>query len=79
MEYTVVLHKAEEGGYWGEVPALSGCFSQGDTVEEALPNLREAILCHLEALAEEGAAPPGEEDLLIGRVAVTSEELRRSA
>ena len=35
MEYTVILHPAEEGGYWAEVPALPGCFSQGETVEEA--------------------------------------------
>lgn len=31
MEYTVVLHNAEEGGYWAEVPSLEGCFSQGET------------------------------------------------
>jgi len=33
MEYTVILHPAEEGGYWAEVPALLGCFSQGESVE----------------------------------------------
>jgi len=39
----VVVHKAEEGGYWGEVPALPGCASQGETIEELLSNLREAV------------------------------------
>ena len=38
-----VVHKAEEGGYWAEVPALSGCATQGETVEEVAANLCEAI------------------------------------
>ena len=50
MEYTVILHQAEEGGYWVEVPALPGCFSQGETAEEALQNARGAIESHLLAL-----------------------------
>ena len=50
MEYTVILHPAEEGGYWAEVPALSGCFSQGETLEETLRNIKEAIESHLIAL-----------------------------
>ena len=43
MKIKVVVHEAEEGGYWGEVPALPGCASQGETVEELLQNLHEAI------------------------------------
>ena len=43
MEYTIIVHKAEEGGYWVEVPALPGCFSQGETIEEAMINIKEAI------------------------------------
>jgi len=38
-----VIHKAEEGGYWAEVPALPGCVTQGDTIDEVNVNLREAI------------------------------------
>lgn len=34
MEYTIILHSAEEGGYWAEVPALEGCFSQGETLKK---------------------------------------------
>jgi predicted RNase H-like HicB family nuclease len=68
MEYTVLIHPAEEGGYWAEVPALPGCCSQGETVEEALANTREAIEVHLAALREEGQEQPGEDGLLIGRV-----------
>lgn len=43
MKIKVVVHDAEEGGYWAEVPALPGCASQGDTMEELMANLHEAI------------------------------------
>jgi predicted RNase H-like HicB family nuclease len=43
MQLKVVVHKAEEGGFWAEVPAIPGCASQGDTMEELLANLREAV------------------------------------
>jgi predicted RNase H-like HicB family nuclease len=39
----VLIHKAEEGGFWAEVPSLPGCVSQGETVEELRGNIREAI------------------------------------
>lgn len=51
MKLKVVIHAAEEGGYWVEVPALPGCFSQGETREEVLANIREAIACHLDVPA----------------------------
>lgn len=40
MEYTVLIHPAEEGGFWAEVPELPGCYSQGDTIQDALSNSR---------------------------------------
>jgi predicted RNase H-like HicB family nuclease len=43
MKIKVVVHEAEEGGYWAEVPAIPGCASQGETMDELLHNLREAI------------------------------------
>jgi len=43
MFFKAVVHDAEEGGYWAEVPALPGCFTQGETREELLDNLKEAI------------------------------------
>jgi predicted RNase H-like HicB family nuclease len=43
MRVKAIIHEAEEGGYWAEVPALPGCVTQGDTVEEVTSNLREAI------------------------------------
>ena len=49
-----MLHKAEEGGYWAEVPALDGCFAQGETLEETIEDAKAAIASHLEALEEDG-------------------------
>ena len=43
MKITVVVHEAEEGGFWAEVPAIPGCATQGETFEELLHNLYEAI------------------------------------
>ena len=43
MKLKVVIHEAEEGGYWAEVPAIPGCATQGETFEELLKNLYEAI------------------------------------
>lgn len=43
MKLKVVVHKAEEGGYWAEVPAIPGCFTQGDTWDELLKNIYEAV------------------------------------
>lgn len=37
------MHEAEEGGYWAEVPAIPGCATQGETIEELLRNVQEAI------------------------------------
>jgi predicted RNase H-like HicB family nuclease len=43
MKLKVVVHQAEEGGYWAEVPAIPGCATQGETFEDLLQNLYEAI------------------------------------
>ena len=43
MKLKVIVHEAEEGGYWAEVPAIPGCATQGETFEELLENLYEAI------------------------------------
>jgi predicted RNase H-like HicB family nuclease len=59
----VLIHKAEEGGYWAEVPALPGCVSQGETMDDLRTNVREAIEGWL--LAEEGAAQAGAADRVL--------------
>jgi predicted RNase H-like HicB family nuclease len=43
MTLKAIVHKAEEGGFWAEVPALPGCATQGETLDEVEANLREAI------------------------------------
>jgi predicted RNase H-like HicB family nuclease len=43
MKVQIIVHEAEEGGYWAEVPAIPGCASQGETLEELHRNIREAI------------------------------------
>ncbi|HEX9119380.1 MAG TPA: type II toxin-antitoxin system HicB family antitoxin [Terriglobales bacterium] len=43
MKLKAIVHEAEEGGYWAEVPAVPGCATQGETYEEIVRNLQEAI------------------------------------
>lgn len=43
MKLKVIIHEAEEGGYWAEVPAILGCATQGNTFEELISNLYEAV------------------------------------
>jgi predicted RNase H-like HicB family nuclease len=43
MKVKAIIHEAEEGGFWAEVPALPGCVTQGETEEEVTSNLREAV------------------------------------
>jgi len=61
--YTIKLHPdSEQGGYWVTVPALPGCFSQGDTLEAAIAYAREAIAGHIACLKEMGEPVPEEPD-----------------
>ena len=43
MKIKAIIHLAEEGGYWAEVPALPGCVTEGDTIEEVVANLQDAV------------------------------------
>ncbi len=52
MKLKVMVHPAEEGGFWAEVPALPGCVSEGQTLDEALVNVREAAQGWLEVSEE---------------------------
>jgi predicted RNase H-like HicB family nuclease len=62
MKYTIVLEPQEEGGYTVYVPALPGCVSQAETVEEAMSNIKEAIIVYLESLKERGIGLPQVEE-----------------
>lgn len=43
MKLKVIIHQAEEGGFWAEVPAIEGCVTQGETFDELLENIYEAV------------------------------------
>jgi len=64
MRFKVVLEASDEGGYTVYVPSLPGCVSEGETVEEALKNIREAIELYLE---------PVEDDLVMEETALVQE------
>ncbi len=48
MKIRAIVHPAEEGGYWAEVPALPGCITEGETIEEVIINLKDAMVGWLE-------------------------------
>ena len=68
MTFKVVIHPESSGGFWGEIPALPGCYSQAETREELLENLRESALGYLEVLRDEGRCP--EPDVQITELAL---------
>ncbi|NOR46979.1 MAG: type II toxin-antitoxin system HicB family antitoxin [Methanosarcinaceae archaeon] len=72
MEYTVLVYKDEEGGFWAEVPALPGCYSQGETVEETMENVKEAIVAHITVLKEDLQEIQTNKEFVIGNVSVTA-------
>jgi antitoxin HicB len=61
-KYTIVLEPEDGGGYAVTVPALSGCFTQGSTVEEAMERAAEAISVHIAGLEADGEPVPEEEE-----------------
>ena len=64
MKLKVIVHDAEEGGYWAEVPAIPGCATEGDTFEELLQNLYEAIDGCLSVDLDETGADDGKTRVL---------------
>ena len=68
--FTVVLEADETGGYYALCPALPGCYSQGETLEETKTNIGEAIRCHLESLVKDGEPLPTEREEFVGTVRV---------
>lgn len=61
MRQVVLVPDMEDGGYIAEVPSLPGCYSQGETIEEAMTNIREAIQGYIEALEADGLPVPSED------------------
>lgn len=61
MNIKIIVHEAEEGGFWAEAPALPGCASQGESLDELLANMREAIEGCLSVDVPDPAAGSGEQ------------------
>ncbi len=62
--YKILFEAQEEGGYTVTVPALPGCISEGDTYDEALANIKEAISLYMESLQADGLPIPDEKHLI---------------
>ena len=71
MKYTVIIEPGQESGYVVRVPALRGCVTQGETRDEALANVKEAIEVYIEDLLEDGLPVPSEEGSEIVEVEVS--------
>lgn len=63
MTLKAIIHKADEGGFWAEVPALPGCTTQGETVADVKANLREAVELWLSVGEENAQSQSGDEVL----------------
>ncbi len=61
MKFKIIIHKAEEGGFWAEVPGFPGCASEGETLEEVRTNIREALEGVLEVMQEMPVEEPSRE------------------
>jgi predicted RNase H-like HicB family nuclease len=70
--FKVVLEPNEKGGYTVYVPLLPGCISEGDTREEALINIKEAIELYIESLTDDGEPIPSEDSVEEAVVEVTA-------
>jgi len=63
MRIKVIIHQAEEGGYWAEIPAIPGCFTQGDSWEELIENIYEAVEACLSVEVEKIKIDPSDKIL----------------
>ena len=64
-DYLLIIHPAEEGGYWAEFPDLNGCVVQGETIDELLVDAPDAITSHIAALRDDGQAVPEPQPLMV--------------
>ncbi|MBX3379561.1 MAG: type II toxin-antitoxin system HicB family antitoxin [Phycisphaeraceae bacterium] len=70
--FPVMLLPQPEGGYFVQCPALPGCYSQGETVEEALANIREAIELVVEDMASRGEAVPASGPAIVTEITIAA-------
>ena len=65
FEYVIIVHEAEEGGYWSEVPSLPGAGSQGASIDEAVANTKESIEAVLQVMKERGEHVTAPNDVVV--------------
>lgn len=70
FEYRAMFEREEDGGYSVWVPALPGCMSQGDTLDDATANIREAIQCYLQSSLKHGETLPDDSAMVEWQVEV---------
>ncbi|MCX6162240.1 MAG: type II toxin-antitoxin system HicB family antitoxin [Ignavibacteriae bacterium] len=68
--FEILVHEAEEGGYWAECPSLDGCYSQGDTLDELQTNIKEAIELSLEEIRARNKRIPTSNRMFVMPVSV---------
>ena len=68
--FNIIIHEAEEGGYWAECPSLEGCYSQGETIEEIHVNMKEVIELNIELLKSEKKLIPSEKNIYLAPIAI---------
>jgi predicted RNase H-like HicB family nuclease len=65
LEYVIIIHEADEGGYWSEVPSLPGAGSQGESLDEVTRNTRESIEAVIHVMRERGEPVSAPRDLVV--------------
>jgi predicted RNase H-like HicB family nuclease len=65
VEYLVIVHHAEEGGFWSEVPALSGAGSQGESVDQTIENTKESIEAIIQTMKDRGERIRPPDDVVV--------------
>jgi len=65
LEYVIIIHEAEEGGYWSEVPSLAGAGSQGESLEETVANTTRSIEAVLFVMRERGEPVTAPKDVIV--------------
>jgi len=78
-EYTIFLREAEEGGFIAEVPALPGCITQGETLEETIAHVKDAIDLYIQTLIDRKRPVPKEKSNVIVRIKGTIPRVRKAS
>jgi predicted RNase H-like HicB family nuclease len=68
--FEILVHEAENGGYWAECPSIEGCYSQGETLDELQSNIKEAIELYLDELKAKNKRIPSSNRMFVLPVSI---------